>query len=239
MIPLQRIDIIGLFLWSALWLFYLWFAEFKGKNRPNLATGMQGYRRAWMKQAFHRDNRALDAILVGNLMHTCTFFTSTTLLIVGGLFAWAGGKDSGVDVLQAIPFAKRDSLLLFEFKVMAIAGVMTYALLRFTWAIRQFNLVSILIGAYKREGHTIAEHEVSTEDALMVERAARLNELAGTNFTQALRAYYFAVPLLLWLVNPWMLIIGSMAITLATYYMEFRSATIRALSATSIETLEK
>ncbi len=147
------------------------------------------------------------------------------------LFAWAGGPDRGAELLQAVPFAKRDSYILFEFKVLTLAAVMVYALLRFTWAIRQFNLVSILIGAYSRENKSPIIQQPDVEDAQLITRAARLNELAGTNFTQGLRAYYYAVPLLMWLANAWLLILGSLAITFASYYMEFRSDTVKALSA--------
>jgi uncharacterized membrane protein len=231
MIPLTLLDGYALAVWFSLWLFYLWFAERTAKNRVNLATGTQRYRRMWMQQAFHRENRALDAILVGNLMHSSTFFSSTTLLIIGALFAWAGGPDRGAELLQAVPFAKRDSYILFEFKVLTLAAVMVYALLRFTWAIRQFNLVSILIGAYSRENKSPIIQQPDAEDAQLITRAARLNELAGTNFTQGLRAYYYAVPLLMWLANAWLLILGSLAITFASYYMEFRSDTVKALSA--------
>ena len=63
-----------------------------------------------------------------------------------------------------------------------------------------------------------------------IEQAALLNDLAGSNFTQGLRAYYYAVPVLCWLVNPWLLVAGSVVITVVTYYMEFRSASVTALT---------
>jgi uncharacterized membrane protein len=62
-----------------------------------------------------------------------------------------------------------------------------------------------------------------------IAQAGRLTELAGINFSQGLRAYYFAVPLLVWLISPWLMMAAAVLITLATYYMEFRSATVRAI----------
>jgi len=80
-----------------------------------------------------------------------------------------------------------------------------------------------MLGAFpaSRDGHEVDEALVAT--------AGRLNELAGLNFTQGLRAYYYAVPMLLWLVNAWLLIGGAVGVTAVLYYMEFRSATVRAL----------
>jgi len=102
--------------------------------------------------------------------------------------------------------------------------VFVYAFLRFTWSLRQFNLAGIVIGAYP----TRHEHQVA--DDRLIGQASSLNELAGSNFGQGLRAYYYAIPLLVWLINPWLLLAGSVIITGTTYYMEFRSATVRALA---------
>jgi len=50
-----------------------------------------------------------------------------------------------------------------------------------------------------------------------------------------LRAYYYAVPILLWLINPWLLLAGSIVVTSAVYFTEFRSDTARALRRTIVE----
>jgi len=219
-----RIDWLGLAIWGLLWLGYLgWAARVFGR-RPSLMSSLARYRRAWMREAYLRENRITDVALVGSLVQSATFFSSTTLLILGGLFALLGTIEKSAAVVGSLPFAARTTQDLLEIKALALTLVFAYAFLRFTWSLRQFNLVSIVLGAYPSQ----REHLVP--DDRLVDQAARLNELAGANFTQGLRAYYFAIPLLLWLINPWLLCAGSVVITLTTWYMEFRSATVRALA---------
>ena len=220
---MDTLDWIGLGTWSGLWLVYQVMTERASAAKPNIATAIRPYRHAWMQQAYARENRVADAALVGNLMQSATFLASTTLLVLGGLFALVGGTDQSARLVQSLPFAQKTSAGLFELKAIVLAMVLVYALLRFTWSIRQFNLVVILLGAFppaQKPGDPLPA---------AVHQAARLNELAGLNFTQGLRAYYYGVPVLLWLINPWMLIAGSVGVTAITYYMEFRSASVAAL----------
>lgn len=224
MSALGVIDWVGLALWAALWLGYVYWAGHDGRGRPSIMSLLAKYRRIWMREAYNRDNRITDVALIGSLAQSATFFSSTTLLILGGLFALLGTIDKSAEVVRGLPFAARTSQDLLEMKALLLTLVFVYAFLRFTWSMRQFNLVNIVVGAYavNRE-HQLPENR-------LIAQASLLNELAGANFTQGLRAYYFAIPLLLWLINPWLLIGGSLAITAANWYMEFRSATVRALS---------
>lgn len=180
-----------------------------------------------MREAYQRDNRMIDIATIGNLMHSATFFTSTTLLILGALFALIGTIEKSGDVvqglLQGLPFATKTNEALLEIKAVVLTLTFVYAFLHFTWSIRIFNLLNIIVGSFpaERHAHTADEH--------LIEKAAKLNELAGNSFTQALRAYYYAVPLLLWIVNPWLFVLGTIGITAATYLTEFKSDTVRAL----------
>lgn len=223
-LPLSLLDWLGFSGWAVSWIAYQAVADRATTRRPNLAAAIRPFRRAWMREAFERDNRVTDAALLGNLMQSATFLASTTLLVIGGLLALMGGIDESARIVQSLPFAQKTSLLLFELKALVLTLVLVYAFLRFLWSIRQFNLVVILLGAYPPASTGRTDH------AAPIEQAARLNELAGSNFTQGLRAYYYAVPVLLWLVNPWLLMAGSAVITVVTYYMEFRSASVAALT---------
>lgn len=223
----SHVDWAGLGLWFLAWVGYAAWAERPSPHRPGLAGSLARYRRAWMREAYGRDPRIMDAALIGNLMQSATFFSSTTLLILGASFALLGTVERStevVEVMRNLPFATRVSQDLVESKVLVMTLVFVYAFMRFTWSLRQFNLVNIMVGAFP------ASRERLVPDDRMIETASRLNELAGVNFAQGLRAYYYAVPLLLWLVNPWLLGLGSIAITGVLYYMEFRSATVRALA---------
>lgn len=219
-------DWAALAVWLCAWLGYGFYAERVGDRKPNLMASVAAFRRVWMREAYYRDPRITDVGLIGNLMQSATFFSSTTLLVLGATLAVLGTVERGaevVEVMRNLPFAQRLTQEMLESKLLVLIFVFVYAFFRFTWSLRQFNLLNIMLGAFpaSRDGHEVDEALVAT--------AGRLNELAGLNFTQGLRAYYYAVPMLLWLVNAWLLIGGAVGVTAVLYYMEFRSATVRAL----------
>lgn len=218
------LDWIGLALWAALWFGYATWAGLDGRGRPSIMSMLARYRRQWMQEAYRRDNRITDVAMISSLAQSATFFSSTTLLILGGLFALIGTIGESAEVVRSLPFASRTSQDLLEIKALLLTLVFLYAFLRFTWSLRQFNLVNIVVGAYP------PQQDGQEAGSRLIEQASQLNELAGANFTQGLRAYYFAIPLLLWLMNPLLLIVSSVIITVANWYMEFRSATVRALA---------
>jgi uncharacterized membrane protein len=220
-------DWCALAFWASCWAIYALIADKLSIGKASLVSSSVKYRRKWMRESYARDNRMPDIATIGNLMHTSTFFTSTTLLILGALFALIGTIEKSVDVIegvvQGLPFAAKTNEAILELKAVMLTLTFAYAFLRFTWTIRQFNLLNIMVGAFP------AHQEHRPIDEALIEKASRLAELAGSNFTHALRAYYYAVPLLLWIVNPWLFVIGTLGITLATYSSEFRSETVKAL----------
>jgi uncharacterized membrane protein len=244
---LPLLDWLALAAWMILWLGYQWFALVPRYGRHSLSTVMVPIRRRWMLEALQRENRISDASLIGNLMNSATFFSSTTLLILGGLFAFISSIDKNAVFVSNLPFAGATSLRSLEFKFVILAFVFIYALFRFLWSIRQFNLLTILLGAFpaaaRPAGDSLAGTALPPQTPTaagnlpglpaaipaVVDQATRLNALAGNNFTQALRAYYYAVPILLWLINPWLLLAGSVVVTSAVYFTEYRSHTAQAL----------
>lgn len=217
----------ALALWLCAWLGYGFHAERVGNRRPNLMASVAAFRRVWMREAYYRDARIADVGLIGNLMQSATFFSSTTLLVLGATLAVIGTVERGaevVEVMRNLPFAVRVTQEMLESKLLVLMFVFVYAFFRFTWSLRQFNLVNIMVGAFP------ARPEDQIPDDPLIRTAGRLNELAGLNFTQGLRAYYYAMPLLLWLIGPALLVAGTVATTIVLYYMEFRSATVKALA---------
>jgi uncharacterized membrane protein len=224
---LSHLDWIALALWGASWAIYALIADKMAIGKDSLMSSSVKYRRKWMRESYQRENRMPDIATIGNLMHSATFFTSTTLLVLGALFALIGTIEKSAEVVegvvQGLPFAVKTNETLLEIKAVVLTLTFVYAFLRFTWTIRQFNLLNIMVGAFP------AHLEHRPIDEPLIEKAARLAELAGGNFTHALRAYYYAVPLLMWIVNPWLFVIGTIGITVATYSSEFRSETVKAL----------
>ena len=100
-----------------LWSGYAWFAKRLGRHRPSLLQTTNRYRGYWMKQACARDPRMLDGIIVQNLSSTPSFFCSTSILVIGGLFALLGTTDKASELMSEIPFAQATTLIVMGVRV--------------------------------------------------------------------------------------------------------------------------
>lgn len=220
----SHLDLIAFLVFVGCWFGYDWFAKRHANDRPSLLTVMNPFRERWFRQTLTRENRIVDSALVSNLLHSATFFSSTTILVLGGLLALFGSVEKSVEVFENLPFAQRTSQQLLEAKIVLLILLFIYALVKFTWSVRQFNFVTILIGAVS------PHNSIGDEDKSIAMRAAGILKLAGENFGQGLRAYYFALAALLWFVQPLFFIAGIVVVTVMLYRMEFHSRTLDVLN---------
>ncbi len=219
-----HLDLIAFIVFLVCWFGYDWFARKHSNDRPSLLTVMNPVRERWFAQTLIREHRIVDSALISNLLHSATFFSSTTVLVLGSLIALLGTVDKTPDMFDKLPFVQQTSQQLLEAKIVLLILLFIYGLVKFTWSVRQFNFVTILIGALAPSAN------VNEEDADISRRAAGIMKLAGENFGQGLRAYYFALPVLLWFVHPVVFIIATSIVTAMLYRMEFRSRTLEVLS---------
>ena len=222
-----HIDLAAVLLFALCWFGYAWFAARRSNARHSLLNVMNPLRERWLEQALTRENRIVDSSLTANLLHSATFFSSTTILVLGGLLALFGSVEKSADILQNLPFAQRSSQQLLEAKVVLLILLFVYALVKFTWSVRQFNFVTILIGSLS------PKDKISELDRVAARSASGILKLAGENFGQGMRAYYFAVAALMWFVQPLFFIATTLVVTLMLYRMEFHSRTLDALSETT------
>ena len=220
----SHLDLVALAFFMLCWFGYGWFASRHANDRHSLLTVMNPLRDRWFEQTLTRENRIVDSALLSNLMNSATFFSSTTLLALGGLMALFGSVEKSAEIIESLPFAQRTSQALLEAKVISLILLFVYSLIKFTWSVRQFNFVTIVIGS-------IAPRDALTDlDRRNARRAAGILKLAGENFSQGLRAYYFSVALLLWFVQPWFFIAATALVTVMLYRMEFHSRTLEVLA---------
>jgi uncharacterized membrane protein len=219
-----HLDLAAIIFFALCWFGYSGFAHWHASRRASLLTVMNPMRERWFEQALLRENRIVDSSLLANLMHSATFFSSTTVLVLGGLLALFGSVEKSADLFENLPFAQRSSQQLLEAKVVVLILLFVYALIKFTWSVRQFNFVTILIGSLS------PKDQVNEDDRSAARRAAGILKLAGENFGQGMRSYYFAVAVLMWFVQPLFFIAATAIVTLMLYRMEFHSRTIDVLA---------
>jgi uncharacterized membrane protein len=216
---LDGIACVWFFVW---WVGYARFALWHSRRVPSLQSMMRQYRRDWWVRVLERDLRMIDTSIVANLSNSSTFFASTTLLILGGLLALLGTTEKVSAVVQGLPFQKHTSEVGWEIKILLLVAIFVYAFFKFTWSLRQFNMASVMIGAAPRVPRQ-AEDEAS-----YINRGARVSHLAGEHFNYGLRAYYFSMAALAWLVNGWLFMGMTAWVVLVLYWREFRSETLLA-----------
>ena len=89
---------LGFFL--SVWIGYAMFAKHWVQGQRSILALTNHYRRQWMLQATTRDPRMLDGIITQTLSATPAFFCSTTILILGGLFALLGTTDKAAELVR-------------------------------------------------------------------------------------------------------------------------------------------
>jgi uncharacterized membrane protein len=232
MVRMNIFSILNLYDWLALLWFALAWAIYAGYARRVNATDTSllqvtnRYRREWLMQTTARDPRMIDAVITQTLSQTPTFFCSTTILVIGGLLAVLGTSDKAAELARDIPFVARTTALVFDIKLITLVAVFVYAFFRFSWSMRQYTFVALVIGAMPPpRTFTSEEHERKAYAA----KAAGLVALAAESFNDGLRAYYFAFAVVGWFVSPLVFCIGTAAVVGILYRREFKSDVLKVL----------
>lgn len=223
---LPRADWLALVCFFALWIGYAWFARVWGQRRSSLLAITNRYRGYWMRQAAARDPRMLDGLITQTLSNTPAFFSSTSILIIGALFALLGTTDKAAELVNEIPFAQATTLVVFEFKVLVLVGIFAYSFFRFSWCMRQYTFVALVIGAMPPP----QDFESGKFDLRQyADRAAAMVGAAAETFNDGLRAYYFSFAAIAWFFSPLVMVLASCVVVAVLYSREFRSEVLKIL----------
>lgn len=205
----------------AAWIGYGWVADHSRLAASGLLGVSHRHRLEWARQLMARDNRVADAALVGNLMDSVSFYANTTIYILAGLLALLGALDQVISATAALPFAGVSSRTLWEIKLLLLLAVFVVGYFKFTWSLRLFNLLSILIGAAP-QAREAREPGVA--------RMARINSMAGDEFNRGIRAYYFGLAAVTWFIQPWLFIAMTSVVLVVLYRRDFASPALRVLA---------
>lgn len=221
-LPLNDAIALGCFLLC--WLGYGAMAKWLATRRPSLISAVNTFRACWMRRICQRSTHIADATLLGNLLRGALFFASTTVFILGGLVALLGPQAVVGDVVAHLPYAVPSEPWVMELKAIVLMVVFVYAFFKFTWSAWQYNVLSIIVGAAPPAAETEA-----AELALYTENAAHIAALAGDSYNNGIRAYYFAIALLAWFIDPLMLLAMTLIVAFVLYRREFSSPMLKSL----------
>jgi uncharacterized membrane protein len=187
-----------------------------------LLGAIQGQRVSWMLNMAKREQRMLDAILLGSLSQGNAFFASTSAIAVGGLAATLGSGEKLQVMLAHLPFARPATPMVLEAKQLLIMGILIFAFFKFAWAFRISHFASIMIGA------TPTYDQASSEECTRhAERTAGLIGLAAEHSNSGLRSFYHAIAAIAWFFHPLFFMLATTWVILILARRDFFSRTLR------------
>ncbi len=220
---LAATDWVSLALFFACWAGYAWYSEHSQWGAGGLIRTSQNYRLTWAYRMLEREMRVTDSTLIGNLMSSVSFYANTTIYIIAGLVAALGAADKLINFTADLPFSNAGNRELLEIKLMLVLASFVFAYFKFTWSLRQFNLLSILVGAAPLG--KAGEADIDT----YAHRVAGANNLAGDDFNRGIRAYYFGLAASGWLLNPAILGALSILVVIVLFRRDYRSPALQLL----------
>ena len=214
-LTLPIVDFLALALLAAAFFVLTWIIEHPTRHRPSVTVLMAERNRAWMREFVTRDPRIFDSQMIGSLRQGTSFFASTNLFAIGGLLALMGNTEPLRGVAEEL-MAEPTPLLIWELKLGLVALFLTNGFLKFVWAHRVFGYCSVLMAAVPNDPEDPMAHPRAAQ-------AAELNIRAVINFNRGLRAMYFALGALAWLLGGYALIVAVAVVTWIVWSREFAS----------------
>src|SRR5690554_1933754 len=226
---LAFIDICALVFFVSVWVSYSQFARLRARTTYSLSYILRQLRIDWMRTLTRKEHQIADAALLGNVERTVTFFASSTVLVLAGVLTLLASADKVVEVLRSIPYTADTSPDKVQFKLAILALMFVFAFFKFTWSIRQFGFVSVLMGAAPQYRSTDFDDD---QREVFARQTAKVIDQAGHEYNNGLRAYYFALAYLCWFIHPYVFIASTAVVVVVLYRREYRSKVLRALLAT-------
>lgn len=219
-------DFVSLLFFLLTWWAYSLFAKQMAKQTQCLSSVLILFRIDWMKHLLDRENRMLDAALLGNMQRTINFFASTTLLIIAGVLTALSTAETLMSITSSIPWAFPQSIEMVQFKLFVICLMLVFAFFKFTWALRQYSFAEVMIGAAPLHDDKKATAKMKKAFS---RNTGKLIDQGGHNFNNGLRTYYFMLATIGWFLHPVLFVTMGFVTAFVLYRREFHSRTLKHL----------
>ena len=223
--PFSILDYLSLFVFISSWAGYTVFARKKAKTTDCIARCLHQHRIRWMHEIIERDIRVGDAALLSNLERNIAFFASTTLLVIAGLLALFAQVEKLEDVILSIPHADFGGHFAIQLKLSLLAFIFVLAFFNFTWSMRQYGFLNVMIGAAP-----IDESGTNVNLKKYAKQMATVQDQAAHSYNYGLRAYYFSLAAFCWFYHPALFVISTLVVVYTLYIREFRSRAVKAIT---------
>ncbi|PCI60985.1 MAG: hypothetical protein COB35_07345 [Gammaproteobacteria bacterium] len=223
--PFLLLDNFALLLFFSCWLGYTQFAKRKAKTTNCIAHCLHQHRIHWMNELIKRDFRVGDSALLANLERNIAFFASTTLLVLAGVLTLFSQVKQLEVIISSLPFASFPNHFAIQLKLSLLALIFILAFFQFTWSMRQYGFLNVMIGA--------APIDLKGQDDNLKTYAMQMaivQDQAAHSYNYGLRSYYFSLAVLTWFIHPIIFIMASVFVVYTLFMREFKSKAVKAIT---------
>jgi len=225
MMQYSILDVISIITFFVCWYGYTLYAKRKAKTTNCLARSLHQHRIHWMYETITRDIRVGEAALLANLERNIAFFASTTLLVLAGVLTLFAQVEKLEMIIATIPYAEVPDHNLIQIKLSLLSLIFVMAFFQFTWSMRQYGFVNVMVGAAP------IDIEGKNENLKRyAEQMAVVQDQAAHSYNYGLRSYYFSLAALCWFMHPLMFIVASIIVVYTLYQREFNSKSVNAIT---------
>ncbi|MCB1377419.1 MAG: DUF599 family protein [Alphaproteobacteria bacterium] len=226
-------EIIAVALIFGLWALYSQILRLIGQGSLN--SQLHAVRLRWlqMHQAIDREHRVFDAILLGHISNSISYFGSATLIVLASLVGTLINVKTVYHVTRELHFLDTtQSVELFSLYFSLLTLMMALCFFAFTYALRKMAYVLALLGGLQ------ATPAHSVETRIMGEQAAIVLTECVRSINAGIRGFYYAVAALFLFAGPYVAIVATILITCVLYYRQLYSPVAKAI-ARYVEALNK
>jgi uncharacterized membrane protein len=232
MINVLGLDIHYLDFIAIVWFFTVWvgYSVFADRHKgESLVSAMHKHRVNWISGLIKREDRLVDIRIIASLLQSATFFASTSILIIGGLFALLGYGNKALELIDSLPFAEHMNISMWFVKVLSMLLIFVFAFFKFTWVIRQFNYTIVLmVSAPKIDIKKSSKKDIE-EAQRYIKNISEMISNTSKHFNKGMRSYYFGLVAICWFISPLLLMLVSVIVLVVLYRREFLSKTLKML----------
>jgi uncharacterized membrane protein len=167
-------------------------------------------RTAWVETIMAERRDILAVQTLRNSTMAATFLASTSVLLIIGVLSLSGQGDKLDVTWHSLNVFGARHTELWIVKLLFLLLDLFFAFFSFSMSIRVFNHVGYMINVPLSLNHkSISPAHV----------ASHLNR-AGRFYSLGMRAYYYAVPLVLWLFGPHFMLIATLGLIIVLYRID-------------------
>jgi len=195
-------------------------------GRGTLNLQLHAVRRSWMHMLIStaRDHRTFDALMMGHIMNSISFFGSATLLVLAGLVGSLANVNDLYGVVRELKFVGTMSVELFTLYLTVVTTALGVSFFSFVYALRKLAYTLAMIG-----GLGEAPGDDPQSQIMVAETATVLTE-AVKSLNNGIRGYYFAVSALFLFIGPYACMLMTLVMASILYSRQAFSRTAKAIA---------